>query len=190
MTEQTRMSRMLLGDEGVEYLERCHVAVFGLGGVGSWCAEALARTGVGELTLVDDDCFSESNLNRQAGALHSTVGKLKTEVMGQRLLDINPELRLHLISLRYLPENRETFFQMVYDYIADAIDSVTSKIDLIETAVRRQIPLISSMGTGNQLDASQLHVTDLAKTSGCPLARVMRRELRKREILHLSLIHI
>lgn len=188
MTEQTLRSRMLLGDEAVERLGRCHVAVFGLGGVGSWCAEALARTGVGELTLVDDDRFSESNLNRQAGALHSTVGKLKTEVMGQRLLDINPDLRLHLLSQRYLPENRESFFQLRYDYLADAIDSVTSKIDLIETAVRRQIPLISSMGTGNQLDAMQLHVTDLSKTSGCPLARVMRRELRKREIVHLDVV--
>lgn len=188
MTEQTIRTRMLLGNPAAVRLECCHVAVFGLGGVGSWCAEALARTGVGELTLVDDDTFSVSNLNRQAGALHSTVGQAKTTVMARRLLDINPALKLHEFSERYVPEARERFFSAHYDYVADAIDSVPSKVDLIVTALERNIPLISSMGTGNKLDASKLTMTDLSKTSGCPLARVMRRELRKRGVEHLDVV--
>lgn len=189
MTEQTLRTRMLLGDEAVMRLEQAHVAVFGLGGVGSWCAEALARTGVGELTIVDDDTFSVTNLNRQAGALWSTVGQPKTEVMARRLLDINPALRLHAIPARYTPEDRERFFAARYDFIADAIDSVISKVDLIAAAVDRDIPIISSMGTGNKLDATKLTLTDLSKTAGCPLARVLRRELRKRGIEHLDVVY-
>lgn len=180
---------MLVGNEAMEKLRASHVAVFGLGGVGSWCAEALARTGVGELTLVDDDVFSESNINRQAGALYSTIGRPKTDVMAERLMDINPDLVLHPINGRYTPEDRERFFTAQYDYMADAIDSVTSKVDLIVTSLERNIPLISSMGTGNKLDASQLTVTDLSKTSGCPLARVMRRELKGRGITHLDVLY-
>lgn len=178
---------MLIGSAAVEKLRNCHVAVFGLGGVGSWCAEALVRTGVGELTIVDDDCFSETNINRQAGALYSTVGQPKTEVMAKRLLDINPELKLHSLCGRYVPEERERYFGE-YDYIADAIDSVTSKVDLIVSAAERGIPVVSSMGTGNKLDASKLQLTDLSKTSGCPLARVMRRELKKQGITHLDVM--
>lgn len=189
MGEETLRTRMLLGERAVEKLQRRHVAVFGLGGVGSWCAEALVRTGVGELTLIDDDRFSLSNINRQAGALHSTVGRLKTEVMTQRLLDIAPKLTLHTIPARYVPEARERFFSGKYDYIADAIDSVGSKVDLIATAVERGIPLVSSMGTGNKLDVSRLTITDLSNTSGCPLARVMRRELRKCGIEHLHVVY-
>lgn len=178
---------MLIGTDAVARLERSHVAVFGLGGVGSWCAEALVRSGVGELTIVDDDIFSETNINRQAGALYSTVGRPKTEVMAERLLDINPDLKLHSINGRYVPEERERFFAE-FDYIADAIDSVTSKVDLLVTAVERGIPVVSSMGTGNKLDASKLQLTDLSKTSGCPLARVMRRELKKHGITHLDVM--
>lgn len=188
MGEQTLRTRMLLGEEALLRLSAAHVAVFGLGGVGSWCAEALVRTGVGELTIVDDDTFSVTNLNRQAGALWSTVGQPKTEVMARRLLDIQPDLRLHLVTGRYVPEERDRFFPVHYDFVADAIDSVTSKVDLIATAVERDIPIISSMGTGNKLDASRLILTDLAKTSGCPLARVLRRELRKRGITHLDVV--
>lgn len=188
MAEETLRTEMLMGEAALDTLRRCHVAVFGLGGVGSWCAEALVRTGIGELTIVDDDRFSLSNINRQAGALHSTVGQLKTEVMARRLLDIAPELTLHILSARYLPEERERFFSARYDFLADAIDSVPSKVDLIATAVGRGIPLISSMGTGNKLDASRLTIMDLSETSGCPLARVMRRELRKREIEHLNVV--
>lgn len=189
MAEETLRTSMLLGNAGLDRLAYSHVAVFGLGGVGSWCAEALARTGVGELTVVDDDVFSLSNINRQAGALHSTVGQLKTEVMARHLLDIAPGLKLHVISERYVPEKRERFFTVHYDYLADAIDSVSSKVDLIAAAMERGIPIISSMGTGNKLDASRLTVTDLAETSGCPLARVMRRELRKRGIEHLDVVY-
>lgn len=188
MAEETVRTEMLLGRDALEILRGSHVAVFGLGGVGSWCAEALARTGIGELTIVDDDTFSLSNINRQAGALHSTAGMLKTEAMSRRLLDIAPGLRLHAVSARYLPENRERFFAGQYDFLADAIDSVSSKVDLIATAVERGIPLISSMGTGNKLDASRLTVMDLSETSGCPLARVMRRELRRRDIIHLDVV--
>ena len=189
MLDYTLRSEMLVGAEALEKLERAHVAVFGLGGVGSWCAEALVRTGLGEITIVDDDTFSLTNINRQAGALHSTVGQDKTAVMARRLLDINPELKLHLLTARYTPEARETFFAGHYDYIADAIDSVGPKIDLIVTATERGIPILSSMGTGNKLDAGALQLTDLAKTSGCPLARVLRRELKKRGITHLPVLY-
>lgn len=188
MADNTLRTEMLIGSDAIERLKCSHVAVFGLGGVGSWCAEALARTGVGELTIVDDDTFSETNINRQAGALYSTIGRDKTEVMAERLLDINPSLKLHVYCERYVPENRERFFSCKYDYIADAIDSVTSKVDLIVTAKERNIPILSSMGTGNKLDASKLLITDLSKTSGCPLAKVMRRELKKHEITHLDVL--
>ncbi len=188
MSDNTLRTEMLLGTAAVDTLRRSHVAVFGLGGVGSWCAEALVRTGVGELTIVDDDIFSETNINRQAGALYSTIGQPKTHVMAARLLDINPHLTLHVITGRYVPEERERFFGD-YDYIADAIDSVTSKVDLIVTAKQRKIPILSSMGTGNKLDAGKLELTDLSKTSGCPLARVMRRELKKQEIYHLDVLY-
>ena len=187
MADNTLRTEMLIGSEAVAKLSGSHVAVFGLGGVGSWCAEALVRTGVGELTIVDDDVFSETNINRQAGALYSTVGRAKTEVMAERLLDINPNLKLHSICGRYIPEERERFFGD-FDYIADAIESVTSKVDLIVTSVEREIPILSSMGTGNKLDAGKLQLTDLSKTSGCPLARVMRRELKKHGITHLDVM--
>lgn len=189
MLDYTLRSEMLVGAEALDKLEKAHVAVFGLGGVGSWCAEALVRTGLGEITVVDDDTFSLTNINRQAGALHSTVGQDKTEVMAKRLLDINPELKLHVLTARYTPEERETFFAGHYDYIADAIDSVGPKIDLIVTATERGIPILSSMGTGNKLDAGALQLTDLSKTSGCPLARVLRRELKKRGITHLPVLY-
>lgn len=188
MADNTLRTEMLIGGDAIERLKCSHVAVFGLGGVGSWCAEALVRTGVGELTIIDDDTFSETNINRQAGALYSTIGRNKTEVMSERLLDINPNLNLHIHCDRYVPENREMFFANSYDYVADAIDSVTSKVDLIVTANQRNIPLISSMGTGNKLDASKLLITDLSKTSGCPLAKVMRRELKKHGITHLDVV--
>lgn len=188
MADNTLRTEMLIGSDAIEALRNSHVAVFGLGGVGSWCAEALVRTGIGALTIVDDDCFSETNINRQAGALYSTVGRPKTEVMAERLLDINPHLMLHSLCARYTAEDRERFFTRKYDYIADAIDSVGSKTDLIVTAVERGIPILSSMGTGNKLDAGKLLLTDLSKTSGCPLARVMRRELKRHGITHLDVL--
>ena len=185
MNEQYRRTAMLLGDAAVEKLRRCHVAVFGLGGVGSYAAEALCRAGVGELTLIDSDTVSLSNLNRQLYALHSTVGKPKAEVAAARCLDIDPTVTVHPIVGTYDAAHREDFFAD-YDYIVDAIDLVSCKLDLIEQAQQRHIPILSALGTGNKLDPSLLQITDISKTSGCPLARVMRKELRARGINHLK----
>lgn len=180
---------MLLGGGALHRLSRSHVAVFGLGGVGSWCAEALARSGVGELTLIDHDVVGLSNLNRQTEALHSTLGMPKAEAMAARILDINPDCRVHPLTGRYSAETREQFLAVRYDYIADAIDLVSCKLDLIQTALQRGVPIISALGTGNKLDASQLMVTDLSKTEGCPLARVVRKELGRRGIRHHKVVY-
>lgn len=182
-------TEMLLGPAAMERLRHAHAAVFGLGGVGSWCAEALARSGVGHLTLVDNDQVGLTNLNRQVQALHSTLGLDKTEALARRIRDINPDCQLYLIPKKYEAEHRDAFFQQHYDYIVDAIDLISCKLDLIETALRRGIPILSSMGTGNKLDPSQFQVTDLAKTEGCPLARVLRKELKKRGILHHQVVY-
>lgn len=182
-------TQMLLGTDSTDILAGKHVAVFGIGGVGSYCAEALARSGVGALTLVDDDTVSVSNLNRQLIALRSTIGMPKVDVMAKRIADISPNIKVTTIFQRYLPENRDDFFYDHIDFIADCIDSVGSKTDLIASAFERSIPIISAMGTGNKLDPCQLQITDLAKTSCCPLARVMRRELKKRDILHHTVVY-
>jgi len=189
MKEQTIRSAMLLGSDHIDVLSKKHVAVFGIGGVGSYCSEALARAGVGAITLIDDDVVSESNINRQLIALHSTVGRAKTEVMAQRVTDINPNCIVTIKTMRYEPESRDSFFIHAPDYIADCIDSVSCKTDLIHTAITRGIPIISAMGTGNKLDPSQFVITDLSKTSGCPLARTMRRELKKLGILHHTVLY-
>lgn len=178
---------MLLGADATEKLNKAHVAVFGLGGVGSWCAEALARSGVGELTLVDSDTIAESNINRQLCALSSTVGRAKTELMAERIRDINPDIVLHPIKGLYEAENREAFLAP-YDYVADAIDLVSCKLDLIISCRDRGIPIISALGTGNKLDPALLRITDISETSGCPLARVIRRELRVRGLTHLDVV--
>ncbi len=188
MNEQFLRTEMLLGHDALVRLSQCHVAVFGLGGVGSFCAEALARSGIGTLTLVDHDTISLSNLNRQLIALHSTIGQYKTQAMKARILDINPNCTVFLRTEQYRPENRDSFFAGSYDYIVDAIDMVTSKIDLIETALHRNIPILSAMGTGNKLDPSLFQVTDLSKTQGCSLARVLRKELGKRGIRHHKVV--
>ena len=164
------------------------MAVFGLGGVGSYAVEALARSGVGQLTLVDRDTLSPSNINRQLYALHSTVGQPKAEMAARRCLDINPALRVHTLCKTYDADHREEFFPVKYDFIIDAIDLVSCKLDLISQAQARGIPIISALGTGNKLDPSLLRVSDISKTSGCPLARVMRRELRARGIHHLPVV--
>ena len=177
--EQFLRTEMLLGTAAMERLAQAHVAVFGLGGVGSWCAEALARAGVGALTLVDHDQVGLTNLNRQAEATHATLGWEKTEAMAARLRDIHPQCVLHLIPEKYEPAHRERFFTVSYDYIVDAIDLVSCKLDLIETALARGIPILSAMGTGNKLDPSQFRVADISKTEGCPLARVIRKELKR-----------
>jgi len=188
MENQFIRTQMLLGHAAMEQLAKSHVAVFGLGGVGSWCAEALCRSGVGELTLIDLDDVSVSNINRQAAALHSTVGMKKAEATALRLRDISPACLLHPISKRYEAECREDFFSTSYDYIIDAIDLVSCKLDLIETAHIRNIPIISALGTGNKTDAQQLRITDISKTEGCPLARVIRKELRNRGINHHQVV--
>ncbi len=181
-------TRMILGDEAMGRLRRSHVAVFGLGGVGSYAADALARAGVGELTLLDQDTVSVSNINRQLYALHSTVGQAKAEVAARRCLDINPELTVHPLCMTYDAAHRDVFFSVRYDYIVDAIDLVSCKLDLIEQALARDIPIISALGTGNKLQPQLLEITDIAKTTGCPLARVMRKELRNRGIRHLKVV--
>ena len=186
--EQFLRTEMLLGEAAMDRLASSHVAVFGLGGVGSWCAEALARAGVGALTLVDNDQVGLTNINRQIQALHSTVGWDKTEALARRVRDINPDCRLRLISEKYEADSRERFFDVRYDYIVDAIDLVSCKLDLIETALSRGIPIISSMGTGNKLDPSQFRVADLSKTEGCALARILRKELKKRGIVHHKVV--
>ena len=185
MTERTAL---LLGEDGVERLKKAHVLLFGLGGVGSYAAEALARAGVGRLILVDGDTVSDSNRNRQLIALHSTIGQYKTDVMAARIRDINPSCRVNSLRAFYEEANKEDFFSLGFDYIADAIDSVPSKLSLIVTAIERGVPIIISMGTGNRLDPSKFVITDISKTSGCPLARVMRRELRNRGVVHHTVL--
>lgn len=183
MEERTLRARMLLGESAMEKLKNSRVAVFGLGGVGSWCAEALARSGLGSLVLIDQDSAGESNINRQLCALYSTLGRPKAEIMAARILDINPEIRIKTIVGHYEAEHREEFLGS-YDYVVDAIDLVSCKIDLIMSCRERGIPVISALGTGNKRDASLLRIDDISKTSGCALARVVRKELRFRGVLH------
>lgn len=189
MNERTVRAEMLLGSAAMDRLRRSHVAVVGLGGVGSWCAEALARCGVGRLTLMDEDCVSESNINRQLCALGSTVGLPKAEVLAQRLRDIAPEARITPLVGRYEGESRDRLFQAGnYDYVADAIDLVSCKLDLILSCRERGIPVISALGTGNKQNAQLLRIGDLADTYGCSFARVMRKELRKRGVEHHTVV--
>ncbi|MBD5134228.1 MAG: tRNA threonylcarbamoyladenosine dehydratase [Clostridiales bacterium] len=188
MNDQFIRTRMLLGAPAMERLARSHVAVLGLGGVGGWCAEALCRSGVGELTLADQDTVSVSNINRQCAALHSTVGMEKARATALRLKDIAPDCALHPLAVRYEADTREEFFAGRYDYIVDAIDLVSCKLDLIETAHRRAVPIISALGTGNKRDAQLLRIADISETEGCPLARVVRKELRKRGVPHHKVV--
>lgn len=182
-------SERLLGKDAVEALGHKTVAIFGIGGVGGYAAEALARTGVGTLHLIDRDTVSESNLNRQIIALHSTIGKYKTEVMRDRVLDINPKAEVCVHNCFFLPENAGNFDFTAYDYVVDAVDTVTAKLEIIERAKSAGVPVISSMGAGNKLDASTFEVADIADTSVCPLARVMRRELKKRGIRGVKVVY-
>ena len=184
MPEAFLRTEMLLGPAAMDRLQGAHVAVFGLGGVGSWAAEGLARSGIGALTLVDHDDIGLSNLNRQLPALHSTLGQAKAVAMAQRVLDINPACRVTPLVAKYEAEHRGEFFRISYDYIIDAIDLVSCKLDLIETALTLHIPIVSALGTGNKLDPTQFRISDLTKTQGCPLARIVRKELRRRGIVH------
>ena len=180
---------ILIGEENLQKLKNARGAVFGVGGVGGYVVEALARSGVGALDLIDKDTVSESNINRQIIALHSTVGKLKTEVAAERARDINPDICVRTHNLFYLPETADQFDFSAYDYIVDAIDTVSGKIALIQRAKEANTPVISSMGAGNKLDPTKFEVADISKTSVCPLARVMRRELKKRGIEHLKVVY-
>ena len=168
MDERFLRTEMLLGPQAMERLAAAHVAVFGLGGVGSWCAEALARSGVGALTLVDHDTVGLTNLNRQVEATRSTLGQPKAQAMADRIRDINPDCRLTIRAEKYEAGRREDFFDQPLDYIVDCIDLVSCKLDLIETALTRGVPIVSSLGTGNKLDPGLFRITDLSKTEGCP----------------------
>ena len=179
----------MLGKEAMQRLEGARVAVFGIGGVGGYVCEALARSGVGALDLVDDDKVCLTNLDRQIIATRKTVGRYKTEVMKERILDINPKAKVEIHNCFFLPENADEFPFEEYDYIVDAVDTVTAKISLVMKAKECNVPIISSMGAGNKLDASQFKVADIYKTKVCPLAKVMRRELKKRGVKKLKVVY-
>lgn len=189
MLHEFSRAELLLGAEGIEKLKHSKVAVFGVGGVGSFAVEALARTGVGHLVLIDHDLVALTNLNRQIHATHHTVGMPKVEVMRDRILSINPKAEVEIHQTFYLPGSAEELIRPDYDYIIDAIDTVTAKIDLIIQAKARGIPVISSMGTGNKLEPTRLEVSDISKTSVCPLAKVMRKELRLRGVKNLKVVY-
>ncbi len=189
MSNKFSRTEMLLGKENMDKLKAAHVAVFGLGGVGGHVCEALARCGIGSFTLFDNDTVSESNLNRQIIATVDTIGMAKTDAMKERILSINPEAKITLRQTFYLPENANEYPLDEFDYVIDAIDTVSAKIELAVRAEKLGIPIISSMGTGNKLDPTQFKITDIYKTSVCPLARVMRRELKLRNVKSLKVLY-
>ncbi len=182
-------TKLLLGEENLEQLKNKRVAVFGVGGVGGYAVEALARSGVGTLDLIDKDVVDETNINRQIIALHSTIGKPKVEVAKERCLDINPEMTVNIHQVFYLPETADRFDFTEFDYVVDAIDTVTGKLQLIEASKKANDPIISSMGAGNKLNPTEFEVADISETSVCPLAKVMRKELRDRGIDHLKVVY-
>lgn len=189
MTEQFERNERIIGKEAQDKLKNASVIVFGIGGVGSYVCEGLARAGIGSITLVDKDCVDITNINRQIPALHSTLGKPKTQVMADRIRDINPDCYIDTVDVFYLPENRDSIDFASYDYVVDAVDTVTAKICIIEEAKAANVPVISSMGTGNKLDAGRFIITDIEKTKVCPLAKVMRKELRNRNITDVKVIY-
>ena len=189
MLNQFSRTQLLLGADNMDRLADAKVAVFGIGGVGGYVVEALARSGVGSFVLVDDDKVCLTNLNRQIIATRKTVGRYKTEVMKERILDINPKAKVEIHNCFFLPENADEFPFEEYDYIVDAVDTVTAKISLVMKAKECNVPIISSMGAGNKLDASQFKVADIYKTKVCPLAKVMRRELKKRGVKKLKVVY-
>ena len=189
MLNQFSRTELLLGKDAMEKLRGSRVAVFGIGGVGGYVCEALVRSGVGAFDLIDDDKVCLTNLNRQIIATRSTVGKYKTEVMKERMLDINPEVQVETHQCFFLPENADAFPFEEYDYVVDAVDTVTAKLELVMKCKEKNVPIISSMGAGNKLDASQFRVADIYKTKVCPLAKVMRRELKKRGVKKLKVVY-
>lgn len=189
MLTQFSRTELLLGKEAMEKLKNAKVAVFGIGGVGGYVCEALVRSGVGAFDLIDDDKVCLTNLNRQIIATRKTIGKYKTDVMKDRILEINPDARVEVHKCFFLPENADEFPFEEYDYIVDAVDTVTAKISLVMKAQEMNVLIISSMGAGNKLDASQFRVADIYKTKVCPLAKVMRRELKKRGVKKLKVVY-
>lgn len=189
MTDQFDRTRLLIGEEGLAKLKKARVAVFGVGGVGGFAVEALVRSGIGAFDLIDNDTVALSNLNRQIIATRDTIGKLKVEVMRDRILSINPQVEIRMYPCFYLPENAAEFDFSQYSYVVDAVDTVTAKIDIIMQAQAAGVPVISSMGAGNKMDPTRFEVTDIYKTTVCPLARVMRRELKKRGVKQLKVVY-
>lgn len=191
MINEYSRTELLIGSENMEKLKKASVAVFGVGGVGSHCIEALARCGIGRLILIDNDDVSLTNINRQSIAYHSTIGRMKTDVMRERIKDIDPNIKVETYETFVLPDNAKELLEQIgtIHYIIDAIDTVSAKIVLAELAGERNIPIISSMGTGNKLHAEMFEITDLSKTSVCPLCKVMRKELRNRGITHLKVLY-
>ena len=189
MLTQFSRTELLLGKEAMEQLSKARVAVFGVGGVGGYACEALVRSGIGAFDLIDDDKVCLTNLNRQIIATRKTVGKYKTDVMKERMLEINTDVDVAIHKCFFLPENADEFPFEEYDYIIDAVDTVTAKIELVMKAQEKNVPIISSMGAGNKLDASMFQVADIYKTKVCPLAKVMRRELKKRGVKKLKVVY-
>ena len=189
MLNQFSRTQLLLGQDKMEELHKKRVAVFGIGGVGGYVCEALVRSGIGSFDLIDDDKVCLTNLNRQIIATRKTVGKYKTEVMKERMLEINPDVNVQIHNCFFLPENADDFPFSEYDYVVDAVDTVTAKIELIMRAQKENVPIISAMGAGNKLDAGRMKIADIYETRVCPLARVMRRELKKRDVKHLKVVY-
>lgn len=189
MAEQFSRTELLIGKENIEKLQKSRVAVFGIGGVGGYVVEALARSGIGTLDIIDNDKVCVSNINRQIIATWKTIDKYKVDVAEERVLDINPDAVIHKYKIFYMPDTAEQFDFTKYDYVVDAIDTVTGKLKLAEEANRCNIPIISSMGAGNKMDPTAFEVADIYKTSVCPLAKVMRRELKRRGISHLKVVY-
>lgn len=189
MTEQLSRTAKLIGKENIDKLTSARVAVFGVGGVGGFTVEALARSGIGHIELIDHDTVALSNLNRQIIATHDTIGRDKVDVMKERILSINPKAEVVMHKCFFLPENKDGFDFSKYTYVVDAVDTVTAKLTIIEEAKKAGVPVISSMGTGNKLDPTKFEVADISKTSVCPLAKVMRRELKKRGISHVKVVY-
>lgn len=189
MSKKFDRTKRLLGTEAMNKLKNARVAIFGIGGVGGHAADALVRSGIGIIDIVDSDDVAESNINRQLIATTKTVGRKKVEVMKEHLLEINPEVQVNVYDCFFLPETKEQFQFSKYDYVIDAVDTVTAKIALVEACQESDVPIISSMGAGNKLDPTAFEVADIYKTSVCPLAKVMRRELKKRNIKHLKVVY-
>lgn len=189
MSDQYSRTEMIIGSDAVEILKASSVIIFGIGGVGSYVVEGLARAGVGKLTLVDNDVIDITNINRQIPALHSTIGKSKASVMAERVKDIDPDCNVDARECFFMPDTADTFDFKEYDYVVDAIDTVTGKLALIEKAYNEGVPVISSMGTGNKLDPAQFKITTIEKTKVCPLAKVMRKELKNRGIKGVKVLY-